>query len=76
VQRAARLGRPAALRSLSVRFTANVFDGDAVVAGGVVTGVDEQDGTTLASCDVWLDRGDGTRAVEGRAVVAIDRGRS
>ena len=66
---------PTALRSLTVRFTANVFDGDSVVAGGVVTGVDEQDGTTLASCDVWLDRGDGTRAVEGRAVVAIDGAR-
>jgi acyl dehydratase len=66
---------PAALRELTVRFTANVFDGDSVVAGGVITAIDERDGTTLAACDVWLDRGDGTRAVEGRAVVAIDPGR-
>ena len=34
---------PAALRSLNVRFTANVFDDDAVTAGGVVTAVDESD---------------------------------
>ena len=64
---------PAALRSLNVRFTANVFDDDAVTAGGVVTAVDEShDTSTLATCDVWLDRGDGTRAVEGRAVVAFE----
>jgi acyl dehydratase len=63
---------PAALRSLNVRFTANVFDDDAVTAAGVVTAVDERDdGGHLATCDVWLDRGDGTRAVEGRAVVAF-----
>jgi acyl dehydratase len=65
---------PTALRSLTVRFTANVFDGDEVIAGGVVTGVEPDGDVTLATCDVWLDRGDGTRAVEGRAVVAIEKG--
>ena len=35
---------PTALRSLTVRFTANVFDGDEVVAGGTVTAVDEAGG--------------------------------
>jgi acyl dehydratase len=63
---------PRALRSLTVRFTANVFDGDEVVAGGVVSGIDHRDGGTFATCDVWLDRGDGTRAVAGRAVVTVD----
>lgn len=63
----------AALRSLTVRFTANVFEGDTVVAGGVVTDVADADGGTVAMCDVWLDRGDGTRAVEGRATVALNR---
>ena len=61
-----------ALRSLTVRFTSNVFDGDEVVAGGVVTAIDEIDGERRATCDVWLDRGDGTRAIEGVAVVALD----
>ena len=58
------------LRSLTVRFTSNVFDDDEVVAGGIVTHV-AADGEVLATCDVWLDRGDGTRAVEGVAVVAL-----
>ena len=63
---------PTALRSLTVRFTANVFDGDEVVAGGVVTAVAARRRRHLATCDVWLDRADGTRAVEGRAVVAFE----
>lgn len=60
-----------ALRSLTVRFTSNVFDGDEVVAGGTVTHVESVGDDLLATCDVWLDRGDGTRAVEGVAVVAL-----
>jgi acyl dehydratase len=75
---------PTSLRSLTVRFTANVFDGDEVVAGGVVTAVEpgsdagdtgDTGDTTLATCDVWLDRSDGTRAVVGQAVVAFTSGR-
>jgi acyl dehydratase len=62
---------PASLRSLSIRFTSNVFDGDTVVAGGVVTGLRDVDGEHVAECEVWLDRGDGTRAVAGRATVAL-----
>ncbi len=62
---------PSSVRGLTIRFTANVFDGDSVVAGGTVTAVREQDGETLADCAIWLDRGDGTRAVAGTAVVAV-----
>lgn len=59
------------LRLLTVRFTSNVFDGDEVVASGVVTSVDRSGSEPRATCDVWLDRGDGSRAVDGVAVVAI-----
>jgi acyl dehydratase len=64
---------PDALRSLTVRFTSNVFGGDRVVAGGVVTGLREENGEQLADCDVWLDRDDGTRTVAGTATVAISK---
>jgi acyl dehydratase len=64
---------PASIRELTVRFTSNVFDGDSVVAGGVVTAIREAQGERLADCDVWLDRGDGTRAVAGSATVALPR---
>ena len=62
---------PASLRDLTVRFTSNVFDGDTVTAGGVVTGIREEAGERLADCDVWLDRQDGTRAIAGTATVAL-----
>lgn len=59
------------LRSLTVRFTSNVFDADEVVAGGAVTRIEAANDEILATCDVWLDRADGTRAVAGVAVVAL-----
>ena len=62
---------PASIRMIRCRFTANVFAGDHVTAGGVVTGVREENGETLVDCDVWLDRDDGTRTVAGSATVAL-----
>jgi acyl dehydratase len=58
---------PEAIREIDARFSDNVFAGDVVVAGGVVTAV--RDG--LAVCEVWLDRADGGRAVTGTATIAI-----
>jgi acyl dehydratase len=62
---------PACLRRLEARFTSNVFGGDVVVAAGMVTAVREENGERVVDCDVWLDRGDGSRAVDGRATVAV-----
>lgn len=65
------LGDPAHLRSLTVRFRANVYAGERVTAGGVVTAVREDDGATVADCDVWLRKDDGTDAISGTAVVTV-----
>lgn len=62
---------PTRLRGLTLRFRANVFDGDRVEAGGVVTAVREVDGQRLADCDVWLDVTGGARALAGTATVAL-----
>jgi acyl dehydratase len=62
---------PASLRHIHARFTSNVFSEDRVVAGGTVTAVREHGGERLADCEVWLDRGDGTRAVSATATVAL-----
>lgn len=62
---------PGSVRELTIRFTANVFDGDEVTAGGLVRAVDEVDGEHRATCEVWLDRNDGIRTVAGTAVVAL-----
>lgn len=70
---------PDCLRHLEARFTANVFEGDCVVAGGIVSAVRREHGEQLVDCEVWLDRrGDDdpdlTRAVSGTATVAVSRG--
>lgn len=56
---------PGSLARLTIRFGANVFAGDTVTAGGTVTDVDDD----VVTCEVWLDRKDGTRAVHGTATV-------
>jgi 3-hydroxybutyryl-CoA dehydratase len=57
----------ARVADLRVRFTANVFGGDRVVAAGVVDAV--EDGR--ASCRVWLDVTDGKRALSGTATLVL-----
>lgn len=44
------------VRGLRVRFLANVFAGDRLVAGGVVTAVRSEAGHRVVDCDVWLRR--------------------
>jgi acyl dehydratase len=65
---------PASLRRLRVEFPAPVLDGDRVMAGGVVKAIHSEDGRRLAECEVWLDRQDGQRAVQGIAVVELPTG--
>lgn len=64
-------GSRAAVRSLSCRFLANVFAGDTVDVGGTVLALRAEQGATLADCEVWADRTDGTRAITGNATVAL-----
>jgi acyl dehydratase len=64
-------GDAASLRRLKVRFLGNVFGGDSVTARGVVTGVREEGGERLAELDVWLERAEDDRVLEGTATVAL-----
>jgi acyl dehydratase len=61
----------AQVRDLSVRFTANVFGGDTVTAGGEVDSVEVLDGEQLVTCRVWLDVAGGVRALQGKALLAL-----
>ncbi|HSG78716.1 MAG TPA: MaoC/PaaZ C-terminal domain-containing protein [Acidimicrobiia bacterium] len=63
------LGDPARLRSITVRFRGNVYGGESVEAGGVVTAIRDEDGERLADCDVWLRTGDGRDVIVGTATV-------
>lgn len=57
----------AKLERLQVRFLANVFAGDTVVADGLVESVDGD----VLECSVWLEVDGGPRAVDGRAVLRL-----
>ena len=65
------LGDPTRLRSINVRYRANVYAGDRVTAGGNVTAVREVNGETLADCEVWLRTDEGADAIVGTATVAL-----
>ena len=65
------LGDPVRLKSIRVRFVANVLAGDRVIAGGRVTTLRTDGGVPVADCEVWLDRDDGSRLMTGTAVVAV-----
>jgi acyl dehydratase len=64
-------GDPGSLRRLQVRFVGNVFAGDRVSAGGVVTAIREEGGRRLADVDVWLERTPEDRVLQGTATVAL-----
>lgn len=61
-------GAESAIERLQVRFLANVFAGDHVVAAGRVVSIDAD---AIARCAVWLDHTDGRRVVEGTATVRL-----
>ena len=64
-------GGPGRVRGLRVRFLGNVFAGDRLTARGTVTGVREEGGERLADLDVWLERSEDDRVLDGTAVVAL-----
>ena len=59
-------GPEGAVRRVGCRFRGNVFAGDHVTAGGVVTCV-----RILPDCDVWVERADGVRVITGTATVGL-----
>ncbi|WP_035720261.1 MaoC family dehydratase [Gordonia shandongensis] len=66
-------GTRRALLGIDCRFRDNVRAGDTVTAGGVITEVlGESTGGLRVRCDVWADRGDGRRVVDGTALVSVD----
>ena len=59
------------VRGLRVRFLGNVFAGDRLTARGTVTGLREEGGERFADLDVWLERAEDDRVLDGTAVVAL-----
>ncbi len=63
-------------RLLDVRFVAPIRPGDTITIGGTVKAVFKKGEEELVECDLFIDRGDGVKAVLGRAVGRIVRRRS
>ena len=61
---------PACVRRLALSFGRPVLDGDSVTAGGLVTAIEERDGTSIVVCEVWLER-NGEIVVTGTAEVEL-----
>jgi acyl dehydratase len=62
---------PSRLRSITVRYRANLYAGERAIAGGTVTELREENGVGVADCDVWLRKDDGTEAIVGTATVTV-----
>jgi len=62
---------PTCIRRVRTEFPQVVYDGDHVKAGGTVRSIDSAGDETIAECEVWLDRADGTRTVKARAWIAL-----
>ena len=48
-----------------------ILDGDRIVARGVVTALQEEDGEDMAACEIWLERNGERGLIEGTALVAL-----
>ncbi len=64
---------PACIKRLRVQFPGVVFEGDRMTAGGVVKSVEVEGHPGAVECEVWLEHADGTRAIEGIAIVELAR---
>lgn len=48
-----------------------VLDNDQVIARGVITAVYEKDGLPMADCDIWLEKEEQGKLLEGTATVYL-----
>lgn len=64
-------GTRSCLRRIQCRFRDNVRAGDSVTAGGIVVEIIGVGPARQAVCEVWVNRQDGRRVIDGTAVVAI-----
>lgn len=64
-------GDAGAVRRLTVRFLGNVFGGERVTARGRVTGIRVDGSARIADLDVWLERSEDDRVLDGTASVVV-----
>ena len=65
------LGDPGALRSLQCQYRGMDFPSESVICKGRVARVYEEDGQSLADCDIWIENTRGQTTVPGHATVTV-----
>jgi acyl dehydratase len=60
------------LRRFTASFLSIVFGDEAITLCGQVVDQDDDADRTLITCDVWIEREDGRRAVQATAIVEVD----
>lgn len=64
---------PDCLRRIVMRFPQVVLDGERVVARGEITALREENGETLAECNIWLQHEERGVLLEGTATVVLPK---
>ena len=59
------------IRRIVMRFPQVVLDGECVIARGQITALREEQGVTLADCNIWLEHADRGILLEGTATVVL-----
>jgi len=67
---------PDCLRRIVMRFPQVVLDGERVVARGEIAGLHEEQGVTLAECNIWLQHDERGVLLEGTATVVLPGSRA
>jgi acyl dehydratase len=62
---------PHCLRRIVMRFPQVVLDGECVIARGQITALRQEQGVTLADCNIWLEHADRGILLEGTATVVL-----
>ena len=62
---------PDCVRRIVMRFPQVVLDGECVIARGQITALHEEQGVTLADCNIWLEHTDRGILLEGTATVVL-----
>ena len=57
--------------SLDIKFTNIVWPDDHIIAKGVITGTEKENGDTKASVAVWMEKEDGTVVIVGNATTLV-----
>ena len=67
-------GHPEAIKKIDVNFLKPVYPGEEITARALIESIDIRRESAIVTCTVWSQKGDGTRVIDGSAVLEISSG--